>query len=65
MDPTDRPITLREIPQTNREAIKALGVSPSQRRFVAGVRDSLREAEETPQANPWYRAIYAADEPVS
>ena len=26
--------------------------------------ESLEEAAETPQGRPWYRAIYAADEPV-
>jgi diamine N-acetyltransferase len=25
---------------------------------------SLKEAAKTPQANPWYRAVYRGDEPV-
>ncbi len=31
---------------------------------MSTVAESLEEAEEYPQANPWYRAVYAGDEPV-
>jgi diamine N-acetyltransferase len=31
---------------------------------VASVAKSFVDAAETPEANPWYRAIYAGDEPV-
>ena len=58
------PVTLREITDVNRDAVRALLVSPAQERFVASVADSLEEAVATPQAKPWYRAIYAGDEPV-
>ena len=42
----------------------ALHVAPSQERFVSSVAESLDEAETYPQASPWYRAVYAGDEPV-
>jgi len=31
---------------------------------VGSVRDALEDAAEYPQANPWYRAVYADDEPI-
>jgi diamine N-acetyltransferase len=58
------PVTLREISDENREAVCALRVAPGQDRFVASVADSLEEAARTPEGKPWYRAIYAGDEPV-
>lgn len=42
----------------------ALAVTPAQTNFVADVRSSLQEAEEAPDAHPWYRAIYDAHTPV-
>jgi diamine N-acetyltransferase len=57
-------IHLREITDSNREAVVALRVGPGQDRFVGGVRESIEEAAETPEGNPWYRAIYAGDVPV-
>ncbi|WP_327011229.1 GNAT family N-acetyltransferase [Dactylosporangium sp. NBC_01737] len=57
-------VTLREIGDTNREAVLALRVAPGQGRFVSSVRDSLRHAEEKPAANPWFRAVYDGDEPA-
>jgi len=57
-------VALREITGANREAVLALGVAPGQERFVSSVRGALREAAEYPQAKPWYRAVYAGDEPV-
>jgi len=60
----DRPITLREIRDDNRDAVTALNVGPGQDRFVASVAASFKDAEETPEGHPWYRAIYAGDEPV-
>jgi GNAT superfamily N-acetyltransferase len=57
-------INLREITEENREAVLALRTTPDQERFVSPVPDSLEEAEEYPQANPWFRAVYADDEPV-
>jgi diamine N-acetyltransferase len=39
-------------------------VRSEQRRFVETVSDALEDAAEIPEGNPWYRAIYAGDEPV-
>jgi diamine N-acetyltransferase len=58
------PVTLREISDANRALVRALSVTPSQEVFVASVAESLDEAASTPEGNPWYRAIYAGDEPV-
>ncbi len=60
----DSAVTLREISDANRDAVTALRVGPGQDRFVGGVEESIREAAETPEGAPWYRAIYAGDEPV-
>jgi GNAT superfamily N-acetyltransferase len=55
---------LCEIDDRNRDAVLALKVASGQERFVSSVRDCLQEAAEYPQANPWYRAVYVADEPI-
>ncbi len=57
-------VTLREITDDNRAAVLALGVPPEQERFVGSVRDALDDAAAYPHAMPWYRAVYAGDEPV-
>jgi GNAT superfamily N-acetyltransferase len=57
-------VSLREIADDNRDDVLALRVTPVQERFVGTVAKSLREAEETPEGKPWYRAIYADDLPV-
>jgi diamine N-acetyltransferase len=57
-------VNLREITPANRSAIEALTVTEAQDEFVTGVADSLVEAADTPDACPWFRAIYADDEPV-
>jgi GNAT superfamily N-acetyltransferase len=57
-------VTLREITESNFEAVLALRVTPTQERFVGTVADALRDADEIPEAKPWYRAVYAGDEPV-
>ncbi|MBB5958001.1 diamine N-acetyltransferase [Saccharothrix tamanrassetensis] len=57
-------VHLREITDRNRAAVCALRVHPGQRQFVDSVTESLDEAAATPEAEPWYRAIYAGDEPV-
>jgi diamine N-acetyltransferase len=61
---TPRPVTLREITAENRDAVVALRVGPGQDLFVDSVEDSLEEAAATPEAKPWYRAIYAGDDTV-
>jgi GNAT superfamily N-acetyltransferase len=57
-------VHLREITDDNREAVRALRVRGRQKRFVASVSCSLRDAAGTPKARPWYRAVYCGDEPV-
>lgn len=55
---------LREITEQNREAVVALRVAASQEGYVSSVADSLEEARDTPEGNPWCRAVYVDDEPV-
>jgi diamine N-acetyltransferase len=58
-------VTLRELTDANREAVLALCVAPEQERFVGGsVQNALVDAAEYPHAKPWYRVIYAGDEPI-
>ncbi|MEU7380521.1 MULTISPECIES: GNAT family N-acetyltransferase [unclassified Streptomyces] len=57
-------VHLREITDDNRDAVRALRVRRDQKQFVASVSWSLEEAAKTPEANPWYRAVYRGDEPV-
>jgi GNAT superfamily N-acetyltransferase len=57
-------VTLREITEENRAAVLTLGVPSEQQRFVGSVQDALTDAAEIPEARPWYRAVYAGDEPV-
>jgi diamine N-acetyltransferase len=58
------PITLREVTDANRGSVLALRAAPGQDAYVASVEASFQDAEETPEGNPWYRAIYAGDQPV-
>jgi diamine N-acetyltransferase len=60
----DARVHLRELTDANRDAVLSLRLAPGQEHFVGSVTESLEEAEEYPQANPWYRAVYAGDEPV-
>jgi len=55
----DPVVSLRPIGIQNLRDVLRLRVSPPQEQFVAGVADSLAEAEVTPDAFPWYRALYA------
>src|SRR5690242_13904136 len=57
-------VTLVELTDENREAVLALRVAPGQEQFVSSVADSLAEAVQYPQAKPWFRAVYANDQPV-
>jgi diamine N-acetyltransferase len=57
-------VTLREIDDGNRDSVLALRVAPEQSRFVGSVARALEDAAEYPEANAWYRAIYADEEPV-
>lgn len=57
-------ITLREITEDNRDCVLTVRTTTDQERFVSTVAYSLREAAENPDGNPWFRAVYAGDEPV-
>ena len=57
-------VSLREVTGENRDAVLAVRVAPAQERFVGTVAGALRDAQEAPEGKPWYRAIYAHDEPV-
>jgi diamine N-acetyltransferase len=57
-------VSLREITQNNRAEVERLFVTEEQAHYVASVSESLLEAAELPDAKPWYRAVYADDEPV-
>jgi diamine N-acetyltransferase len=57
-------VSLRPLTDANRQAAEALRVSPSQRRFVSSVTESLREAAEHPDARALYWVVYADEEPV-
>ena len=57
-------VHLREVTDDNREAVRALRVRGRQKRFVASVSCSLRDAAGSPEANPWFRAVYCGEEPV-
>lgn len=57
-------LTLREITDENRQAVVALRLAPGQDRFVSSVESSLAEAAREPHGKPWFRAVYAGDEPV-
>ena len=55
-------VTLRDVTPENLSAVLALRVSPAQDQFVATNAKSIAEAHFEPKA--WFRAIYAADDPV-
>ena len=57
-------IELREISDENRDAVLAIHAGPAEGRFVSSVAESIEEAAETPEGNPWYRAVYLDGEPV-
>jgi diamine N-acetyltransferase len=57
-------VSLRPITHANREAVEALAVTSDQGRFVSGVRESILEAAQEPDAQALYWAIYAEETPV-
>jgi diamine N-acetyltransferase len=58
-------IELREVDDAVRaELIRSVVVPDHQLRFVSSVEKSLEEAAQAPEANPWYRGVYDAGEPV-
>src|SRR5215210_8447898 len=64
MSRRNRVVSLRPLSDSNRQAVEALRVSPSQAQFVSSVADSLREAAEHPDAHAQYWAVHAEDAPV-
>ena len=56
-------VSLREITPRNRKRIEKLKVTHKQAKYVDSVAESLVEAAETPQAQPWYRAAFVDDLP--
>jgi diamine N-acetyltransferase len=57
-------VTLREVTETNRNAVLGIRVAPAQERFVGTVAGAVEDAREIPEGKAWYRAIYADDLPV-
>ena len=57
-------VEFREVDVLNLFDVLALRVTPAQSDHVASVQESIAEAEVTPDARPWYRALYAGDTPV-
>jgi diamine N-acetyltransferase len=57
-------VRLVEITPENTAAVVRLRVSAGQEAYVASVAESLREAAGSPEAGPWYRAVYVDDTPV-
>lgn len=57
-------MSLREVNEDNRAAVEALAVTAEQSKYVGSVTQSLQDAKDYPETMPWYRAIYADDEPV-
>ncbi|HKX48222.1 MAG TPA: GNAT family N-acetyltransferase [Gaiellaceae bacterium] len=57
-------ITLRPLDDANRDAVRALRVSPEQLAFVSSVADSLAEAEEEPGGRAVQWGLYDGEFPV-
>jgi GNAT superfamily N-acetyltransferase len=57
-------VSLRPLDESNRRAVEALRVSPSQEQFVSGVADALQEAADEPDGHAQYWAVYADETPV-
>lgn len=57
-------IALREIGDSNRDAVLALRVSSEQLNFVSSVADSLQEATDEPHGRAIYWAVYDDETPI-
>ena len=57
-------ITLRDLQDSDHEAVLALRLAPGQRRFVSTVPESLAEAAEEPGAQAISWAVYRDETPV-
>jgi diamine N-acetyltransferase len=64
MDESPGPVSLRRITDRNRGDVEQLSVTLEQADYVASNSDSLLEAAATPDARPWYRAVYSGEVPV-
>ena len=63
-EPRDPHVEFREVDFFNLRAVLDLRVTDAQSEYVASVQESIAEAEVTQDARPWYRALYADEEPV-
>ncbi len=57
-------VELRELTPEVREDLRSVRLGEGQDRFVSTIDESLAEAEEFPQANPWFRGVYVDGEAV-
>jgi len=57
-------VSLRAITEANLQSVLKLRTTPEQEQFVSSVADSIAEATVYQHANPWYRTVYADEEPV-
>jgi diamine N-acetyltransferase len=57
-------VTLREITPANEATVRALAAPYGEDLFVVSASESLDEAALSPDARPWYRAIYLGDQPI-
>ena len=57
-------VTLREITDANLDSVLAVRTTSAQEQFVSSVADSIAEADANPRGKPWYRAVYADEQPV-
>lgn len=63
-DSGDSRVAFRAVDYFNLRAVLDLRVTEAQSEYVASVQESIAEAEVTPDARPWYRALYAGETPV-
>jgi GNAT superfamily N-acetyltransferase len=57
-------VTLRPITDDNLRSVLAVRTTTDQERFVSPVAQSLAEAAECPEADPWFRAAFVDQRPV-
>jgi GNAT superfamily N-acetyltransferase len=57
-------VSLRKITEANIQPVLRVRTTPEQERFVSSIGNSIAEATVYQHANPWYRAVYADEEPV-
>jgi GNAT superfamily N-acetyltransferase len=57
-------VSLRQITEANIHDVLGVRTTPEQEQFVTNVADSIAEATDHPQGNPWYRAVYVDEQPV-